>query len=132
MPDPIVRVDGLTELRRAMGVASREMTRDLRQAIEASGEPIRQQAAQLAFERIPGMQRGGVPWHQMRTGVFRGSIGYVAPLQRGRKGGRRSRPNLGTLLMDRAMRPALENNIGRVEAEFRDAVEDMARAWARV
>jgi hypothetical protein len=134
MPEPAIRVEGLAELRRAFRVAANGMEKDLRAAIEAAGEPVRSEAQSLAFTRISGMPRSHIPWHAMRAGVYGGTIGYVAPLQRGDKSrrGSKKRRNLATLLMERAMLPALESNQGRIVSEFEEALADMEKAWARV
>lgn len=130
MPRRSVQVEGLRELQRAFAVASREMTKDLRSALESAAEPVRRDAAGLALATIPGMRRGSIPWHEMRVGVTRGSV-YVAPKQRGARGARK-RKNLAGLLMGQAMEPALERNIEKVEGEVIDAITDMTRAWERV
>jgi hypothetical protein len=134
MPEPAIRVEGLAELRRAFQVASKAMEKDLRQALEAAGEPVRADASRFALERISGMRRSNVPWYAMRTGVYRGTVGYVAPVQRGDKSrrGSRKRRNFAPLMLERAMVPALEQNQGRIIDEFEEALSDMAKAWARV
>lgn len=87
-------------------------------------------------------------WTQMRVGVTTRLV-YVAPQQRGSRaavthrvslfGGRVKlgknlgphRPNLATLLMERAMSPALDANIGRVEREFGDMLDKVGADWSR-
>ena len=130
-----VRVEGLAELVKAFGVASREMGGDIRTAIEQAGEPIRQDASQLALSQISGMQRSRIAWWNMRTGVYRGTIGYVAPVQRGVKSRGRDRlrrPRLADRIAAESLEPALERNRDRVFREFDDAVGEMTKAWARV
>jgi hypothetical protein len=130
-----VRVEGLRDLSKAFRVASREMSKDLRTAIEQAGEPIRQDASNRARTNISGMVRSRVPWWRMRTGVERSTIGYVAPEQRGYRGGRgkeRSRrPNLADRMAPQ-LEAALAANRDRVVDEFEEALDEMARAWARV
>lgn len=126
-----VEVIGLAELRRAFAVASREMSKDLNEALKSAGEPVRADAQALAVQNI---SRIGIPWSRMRLGINRHSV-YVAPVERGNKSrtrGQRGRPNLKTKLLDEAMGPALVANSDRVAREFEDAVRDMAKAWARV
>ena len=56
----------------------------------------------------------------MRTGVTQ-TLVYVAPRKRGvktRGSDPRRRPNLGTLLADRALEPALRQHEHRIEADF--------------
>ena len=42
----------------------------------------------------------------------------------------RTRPNLATLLLNRAMLPALEHQAPKVEQEVGDALDDAFRRWA--
>lgn len=133
-----IRVEGLRELVRAYQVANREMAKDVRVAIEEAGEPIRQEAQQLVRSEISGMARSRVPWWTIRTGVERSSIGYIVPQQKGVSGraGRlaqtkRGRPNLAPLIAEREER-ARDANTDRVVDEFTQALERVARVWARV
>ena len=65
----------------------------------------------------------------MRTGITTRLV-YVAPVQRGVKGrGRGQRPKFGTLLMDRAMEPALEQNQHRIEADFDQMLDRLVHKW---
>lgn len=132
MPERAVRVEGLDDLVRAWRVANREMAKDVRTAIEEAGEPIRQMAQSLVRSEISGMSRGRLPWWTIRTGVERSTIGYIVPAQRGARDfrSRRKRRNLAALIAEREQR-ALDANIGRVEGEFVDALNRVARVWAR-
>ena len=125
---------GLNELVRAFQVANKDVAKDVRTAIEQAGEPIREEASQRSRSLISGMSRSRVPWWPMRSGVIRNTIGYVAPLQRGSTsagGARRKRPNLAPLLRQQE-EAALEHNQVKVLAEFEDAMNEMAKSWARV
>jgi len=134
MPENAVRIEGLRELQRAFRVFDRSLERGLREAMEASAEVVRFPAETLAAQTI---KRSAIDWTRMRVGVAR-RVAYVAPVERGintKSRGRRerySRPKLKTLLLDRALEPALEQNVPRVEQEFEDALRDLARAWSRV
>jgi hypothetical protein len=126
-----VEVIGLAELRRACQVAGNQMGRDMNDALKSAGEPVRTDAQSLAVANIAKV---GIPWSRMRLGIQRHSV-YVAPVERGVKSRTRPgkrRPRFKTKLLDEAMAPALERNSDRVAQEFRDAVRDMGRAWARV
>lgn len=131
MPEKTIQIEGLADLQRAFRVANVALARGVNEALDAAADPVRFTAQQFAVERI---RRVGVPWSRMRVGV-RGSVAYVAPVERGIKSrtlhGRR-RPRFKALLLDRAMIPALEANRERVIQEFDDAMHDMAKAWARV
>lgn len=129
-----VQVQGLRELVVAFRVANREVARDVRTAIEQAGEPIRQQAQELVRTEISGMARSRIPWWTIRTGIERSTIGYIVPAQRGvrnRIGDRRRRPNLAPLIAAQEA-AALDANASRVQDEFEEALEEVARAWARV
>lgn len=133
MPDKAVRVAGLDDLVRAFKVANKEVAKDVRTAIEVSGEPIRQLATALVRTQISGMARSSVPWWTIRTGVERNTIGYIVPQQRGVKDfrSRRKRSNLAELIAVQEER-ARDANQGRVYDEFKDALNEVAKAWARV
>lgn len=132
MASAAVRVQGLADLQRAFRVANKEVARDVRTAIEQAGEPIRQQAQLLVRTEVSGMARSQIPWWTIRTGVERNTIGYIVPAQRGGRGrSRRSRRNLAGLIAEREER-ALAANTSRVVDEFEQALEEVARAWARV
>ena len=130
-----VRLDGLRELERAFKVAGNGLERGIREVLESAAEPVRHDAQLLALSEIPriSVPSTTVPWHRMRVGVTRRTA-YVAPEMRGDKSrrGSRRRPNFATKLLHEAMQPALERNRGSVEDTFEDALEDLARVWARV
>jgi ATPase subunit of ABC transporter with duplicated ATPase domains len=129
-----IQVEGLNSLVRAFRVANKEVAKDVRTAIEQAGEPIRQDAQNRVRAEISGMSRSRVPWWEIRSGVERSTIGYIVPRQRGVRtlgGGRRRRPRLAALIAQREQ-SALDAHAGRVETEFREALNEVARAWARV
>ena len=121
---PVV-VEGLGGLIRAFSVADKILTRELKDALREAAEPVRSEAEILAVGRIP---RIGISWSRMRVGVTAHSV-YIAPRQRGARGGARRRPNLASLLLGRSMEPALEHNIGQVEDELEDMLATVGRAW---
>lgn len=132
MPENVIRIEGLRELDRAFKLYGRGLEKGLREAMETAAEPVRLDAQALAVENI---RKIGLPWSRMRVGVTRHTA-YVAPQERGikrfRGNEKRVRPNLKPLLLERAMEPALEQNVPRVEREFGDALDDLARMWSRV
>lgn len=126
-----LRVEGLRELQRAFAVADKTLSRDLRSRLRDVAEPVRSQAESLAVSRIRNV---GIPWSRMRVGVTRASV-YVAPRERGvasRANVRRRRPNLATLLMDRAMDPALDANQERIASGMGQLLDEVGRDWERV
>ena len=122
-----IRVEGLRELQRAFKCADGTLQKDFRASLRAAAEPVRASAESLAVEKI---RRIGVPWSRMRVGVTQREV-YVAPVKRGQKGRdqRLRRPNLFDLLMGRALEPALDRNIGKVEANVEKVLETVGRDW---
>jgi hypothetical protein len=98
-----IRVEGLRELDRAFGKISKDVRRDLRVEIRKVAEPVRVRAESLAVADIRNI---GGTWSRMRIGVTTFGA-YVAPKAR-RRGGS-PRPNLGGLLMNKSMVPALHD-----------------------
>src|SRR5262245_45001915 len=110
-------VENLRETMRAFRRADKTLNREMRAGLRDVAEPVRSSAEHLAVTGIP---RIGIPWSRMRVGVTQSFV-YVAPRERGRASRtnpRIRRPNLKTLLLDRAMEPALERNIGVAEQRF--------------
>lgn len=126
MANPI-RVEGLRELQRAFKRADGTLQKDFRASLRVAAEPVRASAETLAVENI---RRIGVPWSRMRVGVTQREV-YVAPRQRGQKGKDRRlrRPNLFDLLMGRALEPALDQNIGKVEVAMERLLDTVGDSW---
>lgn len=123
----VIRLEGFRELSRAFALADKVLSAELRSGLRDAAEPVRSDAELLAVSRIP---RIGIAWSRMRVGVTRTSV-YVAPRQRGARGGAGKRPNLAALLLGRSMEPALEANIGDVEDAVEDVLATVGRAWER-
>ena len=124
-----VRVEGLAALQRANAMVEREVSVELKEALRDAAAPVATDARSLARTHI---RRIGDPWSEMRLGVTRRAV-YVAPKQRGRnRNPRLRRPNLGRLLVGRAMAPALEQNRSEIERKVNVALNDLFDRWARV
>lgn len=122
-----VKVDGLRELERAFARADKHVQQDMRDALAEAAAPVRNAAQALAANQL----RPGDPWAGMRVGVSR-SVAWVAPVERGtRTRSPRSRPRFGTFLMDRAMLPALEQNVHQVEQRVGKLLDEVADVWER-
>jgi len=105
---PIV-FTGFRELNLAYKGAERDVRLRWRANLRRVAEPVRRDIERLAMSSIRRMP-GSPKWARMRVGVTQRVV-YVAPRQKGTHGrGRGRRPNLGDLLMDRAMEPGLERN----------------------
>lgn len=124
-----VRIEGLRELERAFKLYGKGLEKGLREVLETAAEPVRLDAQRLARSALKPPVN--VDWSLMRVGVTRRTA-YVAPAQRGTRRRNAGRPNMRELLLGRAMEPALGQNISTVEGEFTDALDDLARLWARV
>ena len=114
-----VRVRGLKELTRAFKNISKDLSRELNDELKEAAEPVRSGAERYALGRIRNMPRSP-HYATMRVGVSKAQgVVYVVPAWR-RRGGK-GRANLKTLLLERAMDPALEEN----QAEVLHKVDNM-------
>jgi len=133
MPENIIRVEGIADLQRSFFRLSRDLGSGVREALESAAEPVRSDASALARTQISGMARVRLPWWRMRTGVTRTSV-YIAPEQRGVKGGRlndrKRRPNLVSVMGPR-MEEALARNRNKVENAVLDELDELAARWGR-
>jgi hypothetical protein len=120
-----VAVKGLADLQRAFAKADRDVRLGVREELLSLAEPVRAEAEQRA---VTGITNIGPVWSEMRKGATR-KVVYAAP--RARSSGAKKRPNLAALLMERAMRPALEHNQGRVEHELERVVDRIADQFNR-
>lgn len=123
-------VRGLKELTRTFNRAPADAKRAYRSELRTIGEPTRMTAETLAMSTI---RRIGPTWSKMRTGVTTRLV-YVAPRQKGVRGrgpNPKRRPKFGTLLMDRAMQPALDRNRHRIETDFDEMLDRLVVKWDR-
>ena len=120
-----VVVKGLRDVNAAFAHTDRDLRLGWRAGMRHVAEPVRRDAQELAMDsirRMPSSPR----WARMRVGVTR-SVVYVAPRQRGTRGrGPSRRPNLGNLLMDRAMEPALQRHEHDTAAAFEQLLDTVA------
>lgn len=128
-----VRIEGLRELDRAFKLYGRGLEKGIREALDAAGEVVRPDAETLTSMALKPPVN--VDWSLMRVGV-KNRTSYVAPVQRGNRSRRPSNRARGAkfkaLVMGQGLEPALDRNIRRVEGEFSDALDDLARMWSRV
>lgn len=99
----VIKIQGLTELERALKEAEPLVYAELRKGLEAAGQPIAERSHALALQNIPKVTE---PWSEFRVGSTT-QVVYVAPKQRGSKVGPRKRPKFATLLIKRALEPAV-------------------------
>ena len=118
-----VHVKGLAELQRGFRHLDKDLSKELRTTLRRTAEPVRAEAEQ----RAEGITNIGSEWSRMRTGVTTNTV-YVAPRKRR---GRYRRPNLATLLAERAMEPALNSHIEDIERNVGKTLEHLFKAWER-
>lgn len=127
--DRAIRVEGVSELRRAFNRADKKLGRDLAKTLKAVGEPVRVDAERNV---LGGISRIGIRWYRMRIGISR-SIVYVAPKERGRQSRanpRLRRPRLADQ-MGPEMERALDANVKQAEAGFLRLLDDVGKEWER-
>lgn len=127
-----VVVQGYAETARAFGKINREFPKEVRRRLKLAAEPVRRDVTALAGASIRNLGAGD-PWAQTRVGGGTKLV-YVAMRQRGRRSRfspRVRRPNLADLLMERAMKPALDRNREKVAGAVDDLMGEMANDWGR-
>lgn len=123
MPFGGVRVEGLNEFLRVARASEKRVRSDVRAGLREAAEPVRSRAQSLAASNI---SRLGPRWGAMKVGVTLNYV-YVAPAAR--RAGGSPRPNLGGLLMQKAMSPALDEKRGEVEDRLEKVLDDIGRDW---
>lgn len=125
-----LRVRGYREISKAFSKADRSIRGEMQDAFRDVAEPIRAGAETRAQALIPHI---GPRWGLMRTGLTTTRV-YVAPRERGKRSRVNralGRPNLASLLMDRAMQPSLDAHEHEVAARFDEATARIERIWDR-
>jgi len=129
-----IHVEGLGGLLRAFSNADKTRRDDLKDALQEAAAPVRSEAQQLAGTKIPHMGGAHKPWAAMRIGAY-SSIVYVAPVERGVKGrggqNRRRGHRFASLMLERAMEPALEHNTAIVERRLEGLIDEVCDVWER-
>ena len=119
-----IEAEGLKDLELALRELEPKLLLKLKGALKQAAEPVSHTATQLAKGNIRNMTED---WSKFRIGT-RVALVYLAPRQRGTKIDRYKRPNFGTLLMERAMEPALSANEGIVAARADAAIGEAVKA----
>lgn len=125
-------VVGLPVVTRALQAAEAQVKREGTNELAALGALVEQDAEMLARGTISGLGRnlGRAPdWSAMRSRVTP-SLVYVVPQQRGVRGnGPRRRRNFAPLLLNRAMRPALQRKRPEVLRRYQALVDRVCRRF---
>ena len=93
-----------TDVDRAFLQLRREVVKELRPALREIGAIVKRDAQRLAAQDI---RHVGLVWQRMRVGVTAKAF-YVAPAARNQGGS--PRPNMGGLLLTKALEPAVDSN----------------------
>lgn len=117
-----VRLKGLRDLQRALSKVNKGAAAAVRDELKKAAEPVRAGAQEKALMEISNI---GPSWAAMKAGSRPGVV-YIAPSAR-RRGGS-PRPNLGILLLEKAMFPALDEHKDEVESEMEDALDRLGRS----
>lgn len=115
-----VRVSGLRELQRAFRNMDKGVSRHLTAELKKAADPVQELAQQRALGEIRNMT---YHWSQMRIGVGSGRV-YIVPRARRSRGS--ARPNLGGLLLDQAMFPAVQEKQAVVVEKLEDWIDRLA------
>ena len=104
MASGVVHVKGLKELTRDFKKISKDLDKLVVGELTEAADPVKQKSEQRSLSQIRNMTSR---WARMRIGVSRAQgVVFMVPATRGHK---YKRPNLGGLLMNRAMWPAAES-----------------------
>lgn len=120
-----VGIRGLRELQRDLKKYADDVQRDLKRELKAAAEPVREGAERLAVREIRNLTSATAEkdWWRMKLGV-NSRVVYVAPGVRNQGGSHR--PNLGLLLLNRAMEPSLEEHRSEVIRDLERMLDRLA------
>jgi hypothetical protein len=94
-------------------------------ALRELAKPVQSSAQELSVVNVSQIQEGAKDWSRMKIGRKRTMV-YVAERQK-TTGLGTPRPNLLPLMMDRALRPALQQHKGAIDAGVALQIELMLR-----
>lgn len=118
-----LETQGVLQLAAALGRVEKRSGVKLREAILAAAEPVRVGAEQHAIRDISHVisPTAEVDWWRMRVGATPHMV-YVAPKERGTRGGRKT-PRFGAILVKRALTPAADEGRAAVVAAVSGVVD---------
>lgn len=123
MATTTVRVEGLTELYRALGKGEKQLRRDMQKTLRAFAEPVAADVRALA-------QREGFGPRTV-SGIRAGSSRGIPVVRQARRKTANPRPGFGGLQMRRAFLPGLERNEPRIVRGIDRLVDDVANVIER-
>ena len=122
-----VRVNGLRELTRAFAKIDKDLSNEVRDELLDAVEPVKERAQQLALSRIRNMPQSP-EWAEMRTGVSRArGVVFMVPASRSRRRPNRRRRNVGELLVERAMDPAVDEQTDEIVRGVEHVLDRLGR-----
>jgi hypothetical protein len=120
MAQATVQIEGLEQLNRALKYVEKGAAKAVRDGFREAVEPVRDSAERLALADIRNMTAG---WARMRVGITTKEV-YVAPASRRADGTGRS--NVGRLLMERAMFPAVKKHEAELVGHTEKVLDDLS------
>lgn len=115
-----IKVENQAEVMRAFGHVSAGLKKEMRAELQKVAEPVKPAATRLAHANITNITGR---WSEFKIGVTAKSV-YVAPQARRRRGS--PRKNLGVLLLEQAMWPAVEQRTPQITREFERWLDSLA------
>lgn len=117
MAEETVRVKGLRELQGAFRKIDKERSAELRLALRAAAEPVRQEA-QALFQAVDPASAAGYKVRVRARGVA---------VEQSKKRTTGLHPEFGTLQLERALIPALEAKAGEIVHGLDEALDRLGR-----
>jgi len=121
MPYTGIRMEGLRDLQVMAEVSESKIVAEIPERIRQAAEPIRVHAQDLASAKIRNITPA---WQEIKLGTTLRSV-YVAPAAHRRRGSHLTRPNLGRLLVTRALQPAVDEGLESVAAALQSLVDEV-------
>lgn len=115
--DGKIVLTGLKEATGALRQIDRKLPKLITEDLRKAAEPVAPKATSLAVGRIRNI---GSRWSGMRIGATGREV-YVVP--RARRRGGSPRPNLGALLLEQSMLPAVESLLPEITSRVEDALD---------
>lgn len=128
-----IKLEGLAGLNRAFKLVEASAQTELHLSLIAAATPVRTTATALAISEIPRLPLAerSLTWSQMRIGQTLREV-YVAPVNRGTRILSRKRPKFASLMLERAMVPALDQNRAQIIAHIELMLQHLGKKWEQV
>lgn len=114
-----IKISGLRETITAFRQIDRKLPRVIQDALKSAAKPVADRAHQLAVDNISHI---GADWSRMRVGASASTV-YVAPAARRKRGS--PRPNLGVLLLEQSLLPAVDEMLPEITERVEAALDEL-------